>query len=204
MPTCSNIVEIMFVVDSSGSLRGYFDAEKYFVKSLAESFDISEGNSRVGFVRFSHIVQTEIGLTNFTDMHKFHDAVNNIFYDGGLTRIDLGLRNAEIEFNKPQNKARLDDANASQIVMLITDGRQGEDDPNPAIIARRMRSQGIKLVVIGVGKIIDEVQMQELAGAGNVWHKTISFDDLINVHNIEKLKEIICHMNGNAETSDNQ
>lgn len=192
-PTCDYIIDIMFVVDSSGSLRGYFEAEKYFIKSIAEQFDISRNNSRVSFVRFSHIVKTEIHFTDFTDMHKFHEAVDDIFYDGGLTRIDLGLRNAEIEFKKPQNIASLNNPKVSKYLVLLTDGRQNAEDPNPAIVAQRIRNMGVKIIVIGVGREIDVDQMKEIADGGGIWHESKSFDDLINLHNIKLIKSLTCH-----------
>lgn len=125
-------------------------------------------------------------------MHVFQDAVDGIFYDGGLTRIDRGLKNAEELFIAPSNIDRLISKNVKKVLVLLTDGRQLDTDPNPAIIAKRLREVGVEIVVLGISDSVDRAQMQEIAGPGVPWYEQKTFDDLINIHNIDRIKAVTC------------
>lgn len=127
-------------------------------------------------------------------MHELRDAVDEVFYDGGLTRIDLGLRNAEVEL-RHISQERMDDPSIRQMVVLLTDGRQEDRDPNPAIVAKKIRDLGVDIVVIGVGKTTDVGQMKEIAGPGVKVYPHETFDELINEHNIRKLMKVVCRGN---------
>ena len=51
-PKCKSKVDVGYILDASGSLLNDYDAEKDFLKALAQSFGVSKDGSRGGVVTF--------------------------------------------------------------------------------------------------------------------------------------------------------
>jgi len=188
--SCKHRVDIVFIIDSSGSLKGYFDAEKYFIVSIAEAFNLADGFSKTSIVRFSSTAEIEIHFTDFQDIEDFEDAVEGIPYDGGLTRIDLGMLEAEKEMMEEYNRGRLLDTDVLKFVVLITDGKQNSTEP--VKIAERLRRQGIKVIVLGVGSVVNEDDLQAIAGPNNKWWGYHNFEELIRPSAVNNMKVETC------------
>ena len=157
---CKNVANVGFIVDSSGSLRREYDKEKEFVKKLAASFDISEAGSRAGLVTFSYNAELSISMNQYKNVEDFNKAVDRIPLMGYTTRIDKALRLAKQSL---MVGARQD---APRIVFLLTDGTQTKDADavDPSKLAAELRGEGIKLVVIGIGRGIDKDELKKIAG----------------------------------------
>ena len=50
---CTAVVDVGFVLDSSGSIRRDYQKEKNFIKNLALAFGIKKGNAHAGKPIFS-------------------------------------------------------------------------------------------------------------------------------------------------------
>lgn len=151
---------------------------------------MDNAHSLVSVVRFSHTASTEINFNDYHDIWDFEQATKRIYYDGGRTRIDLGLLEAEREMMKDSHQARMSDSKVLKFVVVITDGQQKSEEP--ALIADRLRDQGIKVVVIGVGADVSKKDMQGIAGEGNKWYSYHNFDELIDPRTIRLLKNVTC------------
>ena len=53
-PSCKSIVDVGFILDSSGSLRNDYQNEKDFLKTLAAGFGIGPDASKAGVITFSY------------------------------------------------------------------------------------------------------------------------------------------------------
>ena len=157
---CKNVANVGFIVDSSGSLRRDYKKEKEFVKELARSFDISEAGSRAGVITFSYHAELSIAMNEHKTVNDFNKAVDSIPLMGYTTRIDKALVLAR---RRLMVGARDD---APRIVFLLTDGTQTKDADavDPSKLAEELRRDGIKLIVIGIGKGVNKEELKKIAG----------------------------------------
>ena len=182
---CENVANIGFIMDSSGSLRRDYGKEKEFVKELAQSFEISAAGSRAGVVTFSYNAEVSIRMDQFKKLADFKKAVDSIPLMGYTTRIDKALRLAK---EKLMIGARKD---APKLVFLLTDGSQTKDSDavDPAVLAKELRGDGIKLIVIGVGKGTKLDELERIAGASSNVYLAKDFNELMSsvfVQNVAK------------------
>jgi len=160
--SCGAIVDFGFLLDSSGSIRRYYQEEKDFLKALTAAFGISERRSHVGVITFSHIVEHSIKLKDHYDISSFNKAVDAIPLIGRVTRIDLALRLAEKELFTEANGAR---STTRKILIVLTDGVQtkswGYEDP--ALVADDLRRMGITVIVVGMGGGVNKEELNKIA-----------------------------------------
>ena len=69
--TCNAVVDIGFLLDSSGSIRLHYKDEKRFLKAIARTFHISETASHVGVITFSDYAEHTIKLKDHYDISSF-------------------------------------------------------------------------------------------------------------------------------------
>ena len=179
------MANIGFIMDSSGSLRRDYGKEKEFVKELAQSFEISAAGSRAGVVTFSYNAEVSIRMDEFKKLADVKKAVDSIPLMGYTTRIDKALRLAK---EKLMTGARKD---APKLVFLLTDGSQTKDSDavDPAVLAKELRDDGIKLIVIGIGKGTKLDELERIAGASSNVYLAKDFNELMSsvfVQNIAK------------------
>jgi len=63
---CVNEADVVFVLDSSGSIdHPYFDNMRSFVSRVVASFDVEDGRVRVGVVAFADDVQPAFNLNRY-------------------------------------------------------------------------------------------------------------------------------------------
>ncbi len=192
VPYCKNIANIGFIVDSSGSLRRDYGKEKEFVKQLAESFEISRAGSRAGVVTFSNDAKLSIAMNQYTSVKDFNKAVDDEPLMGYTTRIDKALQLAK---ERLMVGARSD---APRIVFLLTDGSQTKSSnakdptPNPAIVAKQLREEGVQLIVIGIGKKVKVAELQAIAGNNANLYFAKDFDELKSRDFVQRISKASC------------
>lgn len=174
---CENLVDIGFIVDSSGSLRREYGKEKDFVKSLARSFNISANGSRAGAITFSWHAEHSIKLNDHRELGGFLTAVDNLPMFGHTTRIDKALSMAKSDMFTRENGGR---AGVPKLIILLTDGSQTKDADatDPGRIAEELRKMGIKLIVIGIGKNVNGKELLHMAGDVSNVYQASNFDEL--------------------------
>ena len=69
---CEALVDVGFILDSSGSLRNDYVKQKYFLKTLAAMFGVSSVGSRVGVVTFSYVSELSIKLSDYSNISSFN------------------------------------------------------------------------------------------------------------------------------------
>ena len=67
-PSCESVVDVGFILDSSGSLANDYDKEKDFLKTLAATFGVSDQGSRAGVITFSYYTEHSIKLNDYKDI----------------------------------------------------------------------------------------------------------------------------------------
>ena len=76
--------DVVFIVDGSGSIGSSdFGRVKSFIKSVVDSFDISNKTVRVGFIQFSTSAAVEFNLRRYSTKQAVKNAITDILYSGG-------------------------------------------------------------------------------------------------------------------------
>ena len=192
-PLCKSIVDVGFILDSSGSLRNDYGKEKEFLKALAATFGVSDKGSRAGVVTFSYNAEHSIKLDDFFDFTSFGNAVDKIPLMGSLTRIDRSLRLAQKELFALGNGGR---PGIPKLLILLTDGSQtleaGAEDP--AKIADELRASGIKTLVVGIGQGVNNTELARISGAQKNAFTADSFDELIESEFVNNIVTESCNV----------
>jgi len=190
-PKCKTIVDVGFILDSSGSLRDDYQNEKNFLKEIAGAFGVSDDGSRSAVVTFSYYSEHSIKFKDHKDISSFNAAVDAIPLMGSTTRIDRALRQTQDEMFTEENGAR---PGIPKLLILLTDGTQSIDKntEDPADIAVELRAVGINMIVVGIGPGTNETELTHMAGgAGNVF-RAASFDDLTGEEFLTELHAKTC------------
>ena len=132
-------------MDSSGSIRPEnYQREKDFVKSMAERLVISPQDVQLGLVLFSDVplVSIRFGTLESTYWPSFSNAVDNLPYLRGRTRIDSALNTAATVLFPGGRQGKV-----PQVLFLMTDGRQSSDDGAIELMkaVKPLRDQRIKV-----------------------------------------------------------
>ena len=167
-------MDIVFILDSSGSVGNHYGQEKNFIKNLAEEFVIRENAVQAGVVSFSHYATININLNQYTTTNTFNHAVENIPFMNGGTAIDLGLQLAKDMMVNAEGGSR---DYVQKLLVLLTDGLHNGVNNNLGHIGKHIRKQGISILVIGIGNQVDYSQLVSIAGAKNVYSAS-SFNEL--------------------------
>ena len=190
IPACEAVVDVCFILDSSGSLKDDYNNEKYFLKKLAATFSISKSGSHAAVVTFSNKASLDIKLNDHFDENSFNKAVDQIPHMNSHTRIDLALRNA-LKIFEESNGAR---KTVPKLLFLITDGKHTSkyEEEKPVNVANEIRSKGIDIVAIGIGKEVSHIELVNVAGSNRNVFLVEDFKELIKGSFIKKVKQESC------------
>uniref|UniRef100_A0A915CNC4 Uncharacterized protein n=1 Tax=Ditylenchus dipsaci TaxID=166011 RepID=A0A915CNC4_9BILA len=161
-------LDLVFVLDSSGSLRNQFQDEINVIRRIVKHVTIGESATRVMLVQFSGVQHLEFDFTKFTDREELLQALDVLRFVSGITR---GLR----------------PSNVPKIVYLLSDGRT-HDFPKDSEMADLMRRSipNLDIWAYGTGeyvammeltkitkdetKIITNKNLEELESHFTQWH----------------------------------
>jgi hypothetical protein len=195
-PSCKAIVDIAYILDSSGSLRNEYGLEKAFLKTLSQTLGVTVNKSRAGVVTFSYYSEHSIKLNEHTDQTSFNKHVDRIALMGSTTRIDKALRLTQKEMFTFANGAR---PGVAKVVILLTDGSQTNDADaeDPAVIANELRLSGINVIVVGIGQGVNATELNHIGGGtydSDSYNTFIagSFEELLSYEFSNKVQEAAC------------
>ena len=188
---CQAVIDVGFILDSSGSLRNNYEQEKEFLKSLASTFGVSSNGSRAGVVTFSYFSEHSIKLSDHSDIASFNQAVDEIPLMGSTTRIDKALRLAQKELFSLGNGGR---PGVPKLLILLTDGTQTQDAgaEDPGDVAEELRADGINILVVGIGRGVNETELTHIAGEEKSVYSAASFESLVENDFIESVTTRSC------------
>ena len=116
-------VDILFLLDNSGTLEYAFKLARKFVKKILGLFPFSHDGTRasvitIGGPRYTHLA---IRFSDYYENDAFNTAIDNIGIASGKTRIDMALKIAVNEAFLVRNGAR---PNVPKLIFFVSDGRQ--------------------------------------------------------------------------------
>ncbi|KAI8478025.1 Cartilage matrix protein, partial [Branchiostoma belcheri] len=157
---CNNPVDIVFVVDGSGSVgRRNFEKVKGGIKKIVGDFSIALLTTRVGVVQYSHVVRQEFALDTFGNLQDLESGIQGIPYMGGGTRTGAAIEYAIQNSFTSANGARPD---VGHVIVVVTDGRS-YDDVSQA--AQKTKQAGIVVFAVGITDGAVESQLNQIASS---------------------------------------
>jgi hypothetical protein len=162
----TSLVDLVFVIDSSGSIRdnnpldGSFDNYKLlldFVNSIVDRLNIGVNGSRVGVVRFSDYGDSVFYLNSYTNKNDMTIAIQQIGYMGGNTNTSGGIREMkDVQFTE----ANGDRPDVKNIAIIITDGKSTFDSDRTIPDANTAKSRGIQIYSVGITNAANEEELR--------------------------------------------
>lgn len=193
---CTNIVDIAFLVDSSGSVRKYYMDEKFFVQRIAARFKIIEQGTHGGVIVFSShgYVKMAIKFTDFLTTKSFNEAVGLLPFYGYMTRIDHALSLAHKELFTEKGKTR---PNVKKLLFLITDGRQNPDNIggvklDPAKEAEKLHLGNVQIYAVGVGNKVNLTELQRITKDPRKVYSVADFAELTSTAFVNNVSKELC------------
>lgn len=172
------IADILVLLDGSASVKDHdFKQVKDFVKTLVDSYEISENGIRLSVIEYSDEAKLVIPLNRFYNAVQLKNAVDQIQASGGTSQIGNALETAGREGLSLENGAR---PGAPKTVILITDGKAaGERSLEDAVLPLRQR--GIVVHVVSIGNEAKDPQVTSAATGDDYVHPIDKSDDITSV-----------------------
>ena len=156
--TCNAKLELVFLVDGSGSIEGYgrgnFKRCLNFVKQVGRAFTISPDKTRMAVILFSSRAKTIFSLDTYSDFGSVARAVSSIRYPRRGTYLGKALRLAQ---NDVLRKAR---KGVPKVLIVMTDGRSAD---KVEAHAQRLKATGVTIFAFGIGKRYNRRQLMRMA-----------------------------------------
>merc|ERR1711938_284656 len=158
-PACVVKLELVLVLDKSGSVRAEQSSLLAFAREMVSQFrlDATEG-ARVGVVEFSSVAASLTPLTG--SLSDVLTAIDGASAAGGGTSVSDGLELGRAEVNRGAR------ADVPRTILLLTDGVQTVDGNDDTAIAKAaaVKQEGVSIVAVGFGGA-NEQTMRAIASA---------------------------------------
>lgn len=160
-PGCSVNADIIFVLDSSGSIgvANYIQVIE-FTHNFAEGLEIGPMENQIGVILFSFSGSIALNLNTRSNKTELLNAINNIRYTGGGTNTADALRVLIEEGFTEENGARLSANNIYRLAIVLTDG-QSNDFTATVEAAERVHNFQPPILVFAIG-VTNSVNNDEL------------------------------------------
>ena len=171
-------MDIAFLLDSSGSISlTNYQKMKDFIKAVAGSFSIGPGETFAGVILYGSDATTVIRFADHFSNVNFNNAVDNLPYLQGETRIDKALQLAYSELLTNRGGVR---PGVAKAVVLLTDGRQSPapDRTDLKEAAAPLLSTGVRIFAVGIGNDVDKRELQLIVEKPEDVIVAESFDEL--------------------------
>ncbi|CAB4022752.1 Hypothetical predicted protein, partial [Paramuricea clavata] len=162
-PTGSSELDIVFVLDKSGSIGpSNFVLEKTFVQNLIEFFPISPAKTRVAVVTYSSWLKLEFNFNKHINNTCLRNGIQKIGYTGGFTSTGSALEYVKNNLLfSPAAGAR---SEAMKVIYLLTDGKSNRG-VKPGIPAGQLKQRQVIIYAMGVTTHIRESELQQIASS---------------------------------------
>ncbi|GMT01520.1 hypothetical protein PENTCL1PPCAC_23694, partial [Pristionchus entomophagus] len=181
------ILDVMFIMDASGSVGQTFDKEKELAKNILRRFRIGLKNAKVSIVKFASESKVRVihsFAANQTEREVF-DAFDSVVHSSGTTAIHAALSTAASEFAEHARKNV-----ATQVALIFSDG-YGEKELEREAEMLREQAQYVYAVAIEHKHPINYKELVAITG-----EEERVFTDS-NIEELEKL--VVQHSRGCKE-----
>ncbi|CAG9533231.1 unnamed protein product [Cercopithifilaria johnstoni] len=145
-------LDLVFVLDSSGSLKNKFQDEINIIRRIVNHVTIGESATRVMLIQFSGVQHLEFNFNKFKDREDILAALDVLRHVSGITRMGDAFEYTLSMLNE-ENGMR--PSNVPKILYLLSDGRT-HDYPKDTEMADLLRQQisNIDIYAYGTGEYV--------------------------------------------------
>ncbi|KAK6041325.1 von Willebrand factor type A domain protein [Cooperia oncophora] len=148
-------LDILFIVDSSGSVGEIYDKQKEFLFDLLSSIEPENQSHRVGLIQFAgaKVQKTEWSFDTYREHTQLMEAFNGVRHFTGTTYIGAALELAVqlLETRRPD---------VLTLVVLISDGFSQDDAVRPAEVIRSMRN--VEFYAVSLSQLSNREYLRQL------------------------------------------
>ena len=138
-----------------------FDLVKQLAQKVLSEYDISLDNTRVGIIQYGKDPRLVARLNSYTDKRTINSVIDTLRSPSDGNRVDKALDLARTDLFNVRNGAR---QGVPKTLLVFTNK---EADLNPGMAAEKLRSMGVKIIVVGVGGKIGKDQVEGLVKDDN-------------------------------------
>nr|AKS48157.1 sushi-like protein [Mytilus coruscus] len=175
--------DIIFLLDGSDSISdGEFLEQKKLVEHFITQTDIGPDRVRCGVIVVSSDIGDTISFAHSTNKNNLITRLHQLQQPQDGSRIDLGINKLErMFFTEGRSKM-------TQIGVIVTDGRSKYPDASKGE-SEALKSVGIHLFSVGVGRLVDEKQLKSMAFSPNEYFYIEPFHMAVDklLHAVRKL-----------------
>ena len=114
---CHAVVDIAFIIDSSGSIgRSNWERLKRFVKALVSKLDVSPSATHIAAVAYSTNPQVEMKFSGIQDTDQVNALLDRMYWQRGFTYTDKALQLADSELFQTTYGMRIREPKVSKLV----------------------------------------------------------------------------------------
>lgn len=158
-PSCDNSLDIIFILDTSGSIsEPDFQRVVNFIRDLSSRLNVDAGLARVGVLTYSTDVTLVFHLNQYSTTQEMSLAIQSIRYQGGRTNTHTALAYARDVMFTSENGDR---AGVMDLILIISDGES--TDLAAAAEEARSTRQDIDIIAMGIGDWVSQTELAALA-----------------------------------------
>ena len=126
---------------------------KQFINGIATAYGVDGKKLRAGLVTYSDSPSLRVTFDQSKSLRQFTKALIDLRQESGGNRLDLALKLTDQGLFSVSSRDTV-----SRVAILVTFGKQARSSPGSISlkgIAARLRSRGIKLIVVAIGSDVD-------------------------------------------------
>ena len=186
---CKNAIDVMFVVDASGSVRLHnFQKQLAFMKEFVKAFDIGPGANQVqvGAITFDTLVYNQFNMNTFSTKGSLSTAISGIPWTYRATYTHLALNYVR---TNSFTTAAGDRPGVPNVAIVLTDGKSAYSTETSTAAAALQASTTVIGIGVGRNAPVDEIKAIA-SGTGDENTYFLEFNDLSTI--LGDLDEKIC------------
>ncbi|CAJ0578546.1 unnamed protein product, partial [Mesorhabditis spiculigera] len=179
-------LDLLFVLDSSGSLRDQFQDEIEVIRKIVRHVAIGENATRVALIQFSGVQHLEFNFHSFATRDSLMAALSVLRHVSGITRVGGAFKFAQETLEDPTIGIR--DWSVPKVLFLLSDGRT-HDFPMDFEIVEDLRRSHPRLEIWAYGT-------GEYVAMTALLNYTRNADKIVTNSNLDKLEDMFAPWHG--------
>jgi len=185
---CPLQMDIVFVLDLSGSVEEVYDVVIQFAKSAIYGLPVGPNQARVGIVTYADLASTNFDLNAYSSSTTIRNALA-FSKAGGATNTQEAIRLASDEVF---TQARGDRSGVKNVMVVVTDGLSTVQPQNTIPQAMTAKGKGIEMFTVGIGPDVNANEINGMASEPRQAHTVFVRDASQVATGATQLLDLLC------------